>query len=33
MKRNDYIDKMIEIADNIPYMDYCRLLAVLYWNL
>lgn len=33
MKRNDYIDHLIEAADNIPYMDYCRLFTVIYWNL
>lgn len=30
---NDYIDILISKADNLPYMDYCRLLAVLQWNI
>lgn len=25
--------ELIDRTDNIPYMDYCRLLSVLYWNL
>nr|DAE17993.1 MAG TPA: hypothetical protein [Siphoviridae sp. ctr8v12] len=33
MRRNVYIDELIAIADNLPYMDYCRLMAVLNWNL
>lgn len=33
MRRGSYIAQLIEAADNIPYMDYCRLLTVLYWNL
>lgn len=31
MKEKDYIDALIEAADNLPYMDYCRLLAVVRW--
>ena len=27
------VDRLIERADNLPYMDYCRLLLVVYWNL
>lgn len=33
MQEEDYIDELIAIADNLPYMDYCRLMAVLNWNL
>ena len=29
----DFIDKMIDTADNLPYMDYCRLLLVMWWRL
>lgn len=29
----DFIDKMIDAADNLPYMDYCRLLLVMWWRL
>lgn len=27
------VDRLIERADNLPYMNYCRLLLVVYWNL
>lgn len=27
------VDGLIERADNLPYMDYCRLILVVYWNL
>gem|GEM_PF-1380714 len=33
IQKMDYIDRLIDRTDNIPYMDYCRLLSVLYWNL
>ncbi len=33
MQEEDYINELIDRTDNIPYMDYCRLLPVLYWNL
>lgn len=33
MKQERYIDELIEIADSMTYMDYCRLLTVIYWNL
>ena len=29
----NYIDSLIDAADNLPYMDYCRLLMVLWWNI
>lgn len=28
MRNYDYIDSLIAAADNLPYMDYCRLLRV-----
>ncbi|GEM_PF-4634071 len=33
MKRNIRIEELIDMADSLPYMDYCRLVSVLYWNL
>ena len=33
MRGREDIDELIDRTDNIPYMDYCRLLSVLYWNL
>ena len=33
MKDWFYIDALIEAADNLPYMDYCRLLSVIRWQL
>nr|DAH15745.1 MAG TPA: hypothetical protein [Bacteriophage sp.] len=33
MKDKGYIDYLIDMADSLPYMDYCRLMSVLYWNL
>lgn len=27
------VDDLTETADNLPYMAYCRLLLVVYWNL
>lgn len=30
MKKTDYIDALIAAADNLPYMDYCRLLRVVW---
>lgn len=33
MYGTNYIDKLIELADNFPYMDYCRLIIVLQWNI
>ena len=27
------IDWLIEIADDLPYMDFCRWVKVVYWNL
>ena len=32
-KEAEVVDARIDRTDNIPYMDYCRLLSVLYWNL
>lgn len=32
MKKSEYIDKLIDVADSMCYADYCRLLTVLYWN-
>lgn len=32
MTTDNYIDALIEAADNLPYMDYCRWLAVARWN-
>ena len=32
MNEFNYIDTLIEAADNLPYMDYCRWLAVVRWN-
>ena len=31
--RDDYVDKLINRADNLLYMDFCRWLVVVYWNL
>lgn len=31
--KDDYISALLEIADNLPYMDYCRLMTVIYWNM
>ncbi len=31
MNDTDYIDRLIEAADNLPYADYCRLLPVIWW--
>lgn len=28
----DYIDEQLELADNVLYMDYCRLFRVIQWN-
>ena len=33
MKDRFYIDALIEAADNLPYMVYCRLLSVIRWQL
>lgn len=33
MNESDYIDALIDAADNVPYMDYCRLLAVVRWRM
>lgn len=33
MNEFNYIDTLIEVADNLPYMDYCRLLAVVRWRM
>ena len=33
MRSNDYIDELLDAADNLPYMDYCRLLLVMWWRL
>ena len=33
MTTNNYINALIEVADNLPYMDYCRLLAVVMWRM
>lgn len=33
MKKKGYLDDWIEVADNLPYMDYCRLLAVVRWRM
>lgn len=33
MREWDYIDGLLEAADSMPYMDYCRLFRVIYWNL
>ena len=27
------VDCLIESADSLPYMDYCRLIPVLLWNM
>lgn len=27
------IDRLIEITDDLPYMDFCRWVRVVYWNL
>ena len=32
MREWDYIDGLLEAADSMTYMDYCRLLIVIYWN-
>lgn len=29
----DKIDWLIEIADDLPYMDFCRWVRAVYWNL
>lgn len=33
MDTNEYIDKLIDIVDNLSYIDYCRILKIIYWNL
>lgn len=33
MLNNVYIEEMINGADNLRYMDFCRLLLIIYWNL
>lgn len=33
MNERFYIDALIEVADYLPYMDYCRLLSVIRWQL
>lgn len=33
MADSSYINRFIDTADNLPYMDYCRLLVVMWWNL
>lgn len=33
MNEFNYMDTLIEVADNLPYMDYCRLLAVVMWRM
>lgn len=30
--KRDYIDELLELADNVLYMDYCRLFRVIQWN-
>ena len=30
--KRDYIDELLELADNVLYMDYCRLFQVIQWN-
>lgn len=30
--KKDYIDELLELADNVLYMDYCRLFQVIQWN-
>nr|DAE43177.1 MAG TPA: hypothetical protein [Bacteriophage sp.] len=32
MRKRDYIDELLELADNVLYMDYCRLFRVIQWN-
>lgn len=33
MSDYEYIDRLIEAADGLPYMDFCRLLSVIRWQL
>jgi len=33
MRNYAYIDSLIDAADNLQYMDYCRLLRVVWWNM
>lgn len=33
MDRPLVVDCLIESADSLPYMDYCRLLMMLWWNI
>lgn len=33
MNEFNYIDTLIEVADNLLYMDYCRMLAVVRWRM
>lgn len=29
----DFVGEYLIIADNLPYMDFCRWVRVVYWNL
>ena len=33
MTTNNYIDELLDMADGGMYSDYCRILAVIWWNL
>lgn len=33
MKTENYINELLEIADSKMYSDFCRIMAVIWWNM